>query len=366
MLKEIAIAQEIITKKDVGTIISNIYISASENTLFIKATDLKVNFSTQIPVQVLEEGATTVYCDKFMGILNNLPSGEIEFNQDSKSDDEQTSVTVIICPVGKKIKFQMRSMSQDKFPEFDADDSASYFEIPSKDLKDMIAQTIFSVSTDEQRFFMTGVFFEKSEDNLNLVSTDGRRLAFVSKKLLAGISDFNSAIVHPKILSIVLKHAPEEGNIAMAFVDKMVFFKFGNYRFGSVLLEGQFPKYERVIPQNQSYSFQVGKEDLVSALKRVALMVDKKAGRIYFNISDGVLQITSQQSDMGSADEEIPCQYAGDNFVIAFNYHYIEEPLRYIQAERITFEFTSEMKAVTMHPEPAEDYFHIVMPMQRE
>ena len=95
-------------------------------------------------------------------------------------------------------------------------------------------------------------------------------------------------------------------------------------------------------------------------------MVDKKAGRIFFNISDGVLKITSSQSDMGSADEEIPCQYQGDSYTIALNFRYIEEPLRGINSEKIAFEFTEEMKAVTMRPEPAEDYFHIIMPMQKE
>lgn len=365
MIKEISIAQEIISTKNMGSILSNILIIAQENKLTIKATDIKVNFETQVPVQITEEGTTTVYCDKFMGILNSLPSGEIEFNQEKKENEEQ-SINVIIKPVDKKIKFQMKSMSQEKFPEFYSAENVPYFEVSSKDIKEMIAQTSFAVSEDETRYFMNGVFFEKKGDNLNMVATDGRRLSFVSKSILAGISEFPSAIVHPKILNIILKHAPEEGNIFVAVVDKMIFFKFGNYKFGAALLEGQFPNYERVIPEHQVFNFQVYKVDLVDALKRVALMVDKKAGRIFFNISDGVLKITSSQSDMGSADEEIPCQYQGDSYTIALNFRYIEEPLRGINSEKIAFEFTEEMKAVTMRPEPAEDYFHIIMPMQKE
>lgn len=365
MIKEISIAQEIISTKNMGSILSNILIIAQENKLTIKATDIKVNFETQVPVQITEEGTTTVYCDKFMGILNSLPSGEIEFNQEKKEGEEQ-SINVIIKPVDKKIKFQMKSMSQEKFPEFYSAENVPYFEVSSKDIKEMIAQTSFAVSEDETRYFMNGVFFEKKGDNLNMVATDGRRLSFVSKSILAGISEFPSAIVHPKILNIILKHAPEEGNIFVAVVDKMIFFKFENYRFGAALLEGQFPNYERVIPEHQSYSFQVYRADLVDALRRVALMVDKKAGRIFFNISDGVLKITSSQSDMGSADEEIPCQYQGESYTIALNFRYIEEPLKGINSEKIAFEFTEEMKAVTMRPEPAEDYFHIIMPMQKE
>ena len=364
MLKEIAIAQEIISTKNAVSILSNVLFSAHDNTLTIKATDIKVNFETQIPVQVIGEGSTTVYCDKFMGIINSLPSGEIEFSQTSEGDE--TAVSVVIKPVTGKSHFQMKSMSQDKFPEFDSADNVPYFDIPSKEIKEMISQTTFAVSEDETRYFMNGVYFEKRDDKLNLVATDGRRLSFASKNLLSGISDFPSAIVHPKILNIIVKHAPEEGNVSVAIVDKMIFFKFGNYRFGSVLLEGQFPNYERVIPAQQLHSFQVDKNDIVSALKRVALMVDKKAGRIYFNIGDGVLKISSQQSELGSADEEIPCEYAGDSFTIALNYRYVDEPLRVIESDRVTFEFTEEMKAVTLKPEPAADYFHIIMPMQQE
>ena len=365
MINEIAIAQEIISTKNAGSILSNVSLSAQDNSLTIKATDIKVNFETQIPVQVLEDGTTTVYCDKFMGILTSLPPGEIEFNQKTENGDEQ-AITVLIKPINKKIKFQMRSMSQEKFPEVNASKDAPYFELPSKDLKQMIAKTIFAVSEDETRYFMNGVYFEKKDDALNLVATDGRRLSFISKPLLAGVPDFPSAIVHPKILGIILKHAPEEGNLFLAIVDKMIFFKFGNYKFASVLLEGQFPNYERVIPAKQEHSFQVDKADLVSSLKRVALMVDKKAGRIYFNIMPGTLKITSHQVDMGSADEEIPCEFADDEEAIAFNYRYIEEPLRVMDSERICFEFTADMKAVTMRSEPASDYFHIIMPMQKE
>ncbi len=365
MIKEIAIAQEIISTKQAADIRSNVALSASNNTLTIKATDSKVNFETQIPVQIQEEGSTTIYCDKFMGILTSLPEGDIEFNQETGSEGEQV-ISVLIKPVAKKIKFQIKTMSTDKFPDFSSADNVPYFDVPSKDIKEMITQTVFAVSDDVTRLFMNGVFFEKKGEELRLVATDGRRLSYESKSILAGVADFPSIIIPPKILNIISKKAPEEGNISIAVVDKMIFFKFGTYKFGSILLEGQIPNYERVIPEHQEHSFQVQKNDLVDALKRVALMVDKKAGRLFFNISDGVLKITSHQSEMGSADEEIPCEYAGQNYVLALNYRYVEEPLKVMNSDRITFEFTEEMKQVTMRPEPAADYFHIIMPMQKE
>ncbi len=360
MISEIAIAQEVISTKSALSILSNILFIAQNNTLTVKATDIKVNFETKIPVDIQEEGSTTIFCDKFIGILSSMPEGEVEFKLDQK--DNQT--IAVIRHTTKKIKFQLKCMSQDKFPEFPEAEKVPFFEVPSKELKSMIAQTSFAVSEDETRYFMNGVFFEKKDDNLNLVATDGRRLAFASKAVLGGVQDFPAAIVHPKVLNVVAKHASDEGNISVAIVDKMIFFKFSNYELSSTLIDGQFPNYSRVIPEKQLYSFQVQKSELVDALKRTSLMVDKKAGRIYMKVTPGVLTVTSQESDLGDANEEMPCEYAGEETTIAMNYLYIEEPLKEIKSERITFEFSEAMRAVTIRPEPAEDYFHIVMPMQ--
>ena len=157
MISEIAIAQEIISTKSALSILSNVMIIAQNNTLVIKATDIKVNFETKIPVDIQEEGSTTIFCDKFMGILSSLPAGEIEFNLEQKD----TQTIAIIRHTAKKIKFQLKCMSQDKFPEFPAVQEVPFFEVPGKEFKSMIAQTSFAVSEDETRYFMNGVYFEK-------------------------------------------------------------------------------------------------------------------------------------------------------------------------------------------------------------
>lgn len=358
MVKEIAIAQEIISTKNAMSILSNILLIAENNTLYIKATDIKVNFETKLPVIVDEEGSTTIFCDKFMSILSSLPSGEIEFIQND--------IKVSIKPMAKKVKFDLKSMASDKFPEFSPTENVPFFEVPADQFKQMIEQTIFAISDDEQRYFMNGVFFEKQGDNLNMVATDGRRLAFISKPICQGVADFESVIVPPKILTTVLKRAPSEGMISLAIVDKTIYIRFGNYNFSSILLDGQYPNYSRVIPESQKYSFELEKSDLVDALKRVALLVDQKARRVYLEINTGKLVVTSQESDIGIAREEIPCQYDGDTVTMAMNYVYIDEPIKVMDCDRVRFEFTEPMRAVTLKPVPESDYFHIIMPMQME
>jgi DNA polymerase-3 subunit beta len=356
LLKEITIAQEIIASKNAISILSNIYIEAENDTLSIKATDIKVNFETKVPVIVIEPGSATVFGDKFLGILNSIPEGELEF--------EQNDTKITIKPTFKKVRFQLKSIASEKFPEFPVPNLEHLFEIPVKDFKEMILQTAFAVSDDETRYYMTGVFFEKREDKLIMVATDGRRLAYINKEGEGDIQDFPGIIIPPKILHIIMKRAGDEGLIAIAVTDRIIFVRFGSYNLSSVLIEGQFPNYQRVIPESQSYSFLVNRLEMLDALKRVSLFVEQKSNRMYLKIAPGTLSIYTEESDIGTAKEDIPCKYEGDEVSIALNYRYIEEPFKVIDENEISIHFTDTNRAITIMPEPQKDFFHIVMPMQ--
>jgi len=356
LLKEIAMANEIIVSKNAISILSNIYFEAKDESLTIKATDMKVNFETKVPVTVLEEGSITVYGDKFFGILNSVPDGEIEFEQVENKINIKTSA--------KRARFQLKSIASDKFPEFSAS-GQEFFEIPIKELKDMIEETIFAISDDETRYFMNGVYFEKAEGKFVMVATDGRRLAFINKNV-SGISDFPGIIIPPKILNIVLKRAGDEGMAGISITDKIIFIQFGSYRLSSVLIDGQFPNYRRVIPENQTKSFTVKRHEMLDALKRVSLLVEQKSHRLYLALSPGVVSIYCEENDIGNAREEIPCVYDGEEVTIALNYRYLEEPFKVMNAEEISVLFSDPNKTITIVPVPEKDYFHIVMPMQQE
>jgi DNA polymerase-3 subunit beta len=262
------------------------------------------------------------------------------------------------------MKFQLKSTASDKFPEFSVPGNVDFFELPVKDFKDMVLQTVFAVSDDETRYFMNGVFFEKRDEKLIMVATDGRRLAYIEKEVGAGIKDFSGIIVPPKILNIIIKRAGDEGLVDIAITDKTIFIKFGSYQLSSVLIEGQFPNYQRVIPENQRFSFSVDRFEMLDALKRVSLLVEQKSRRVYLGVSPEKISISSEESDIGSAEEEIPCKYDGDEVSIALNYRYIEEPLKVMSADELCVYFTESNKIITLKPSPEQDYFHILMPMQ--
>ena len=358
LAKEISFAQEIIASKNALSIMSNVLLEAADGALYIRATDIKVGFETRIPVDVVVPGTVTVFCDKLTGILSSIPAGDIEVEYDDSK--------VVVKPQFKKVRFQLKTISSEKFPELPQADDAAWFSLPSKDLKEMITQTVFAVSDDETRYFMNGVFLERTPEGLVMVATDGRRLAYIRKDDDPSIPDFKGVIIPPKILSLILKHAADEGPVDLAVTEKNLFTRFGTYKISSVLIEGQFPNYQKVIPQSQSRFFVLNRAETLDALRRVSIFVEQKSRRTFFNLSAGSLTISSEESELGTAKEEIPCRYAGEDALLALNYKYLEDPFRVINTDDVKIEFTEPNRAITIRPEPETDYFHIIMPMQLE
>jgi DNA polymerase-3 subunit beta len=354
LLKEISMAQEIIASKNVISMLSNIYLEAEKDSLTIRATDMKVHFETKLPVTVLESGSSTVYGDYFLKIISSFPEGEMEFEYNDNNVKIKTAV--------KKSNFQLKSMSSEKFPEFPVSNKG-YFEIPSKNLKEMINQTVFAVSDDETRFFMNGVFFEKKEGKIIMVATDGRRLAYIDKDA-NNIEDFNGVIIPPKILNMITKRAGDEGLIGISVMDKMIFVRFGFYSLASVLLEGQFPNYRKVIPEEHTNSLHVDRLEILDALHRVSQVVEQKSHRVYIDLKPGTMEIYSEEGEIAKGREEIICKYDGEQVSFALNYQYLEEPFKVMNCDEICINFTGPSKAITIVPVPKTDYFHIVMPMQ--
>jgi DNA polymerase-3 subunit beta len=354
--KEIAIAQDIIASKNAFSIMSNVYLEVLDSKLYIRATDAKVGFETEIPISESEPGSLTVFCDKLLAITNSIPEGDMSFEQHESS--------IEIRPRSKNVRFQLKTIAGDKFPEIPRIDDSHYFPLLAHDLRAMISQTIFSVSNDETRFFMNGVFMEKLPDGeLAMVATDGRRLAFISTQE-ADIPDFQSAIIPPKVLSVLLKRASDEGQILMAINEKNVFFRFGNYQLTSYLIEGKFPNYQKVIPKDQRFKFVVERDELQAALRRVSLFVEK-SNKVIFNVSGKGLVLESEETELGAAREELACEYEGDDVVILLSLRYLEDPLKAMDSGSLAIEFSDPSRAVTLRPEPASNYFHIIMPMQQ-
>ncbi len=357
ILKEISIAQEIISSRNSISILSNVLLEADNNSLTIRATDLKVGFETTIPVDITQPGSTTVFCDKFLSVLRSLPEGDIEFSYLDTNE-------LMIKPLFNKIDFKLKIINADKYPELQNISEDKYFDISQKEFIEMISQTIFAVSDDETRYYMNGVYLEHEDNTLSMVATDGRRLSFIKTVNNTENINFDPVIIPTKILQLIKKLSTGEGILSLAVNENNIFVKFNNQKLFSNLIKGQFPNYKRVIPETQEYTVKVQRTLLVEALKRVSLLVEQKSRRIFITFIENTIILNSEESEIGIAKEEVSCEFTGPETTIALNYLYLVEPLRVIEDETIIIKFTEANKAITLVPTTEKDYFHIVMPMQ--
>jgi len=357
LLKEISIAQEVISSKNSLSVLSNVLLTAGKGELKLQATDLKVGFETSLPVEVVQEGTTTAFCDKLLNILRSLPEGEVEL--------EQADPTMLrIRPLSKKVDFQLRCIPSDKYPELARASENMYFDFPQKDFIEMVSKTLFAVSDDETRYFMNGIFLEKRDDNLIMVATDGRRLSYISRRIPVRMENLKGVILPPKILTIVKKLSSGEGSLSLALTDKNVFVRMGATHLSSNLIDGQFPDYRRVIPDAQKFRALVEKKALEDALRRVSLLVEQKSRKVVFSMAEGSLTVFSKESELGIATEELPCEYTDPEMSFAVNCLYMSEPLRELAGEKVLLEFSDVNKAITLKPLPEDGYTNVIMPMQ--
>ncbi len=355
IISEVTTAQEIISTRNTLSILSNVLLETGDNTLFLRATDLKVSFQTEIPVDVIEPGTTTVYCDKFLGILRSLPEGEIEFDQHDQQLD--------IRPKFKKIDFQLKSIASDNYPEIQDVGDNQYFELSQAAFLEMINQTVFAVSDDETRHFMNGVFMERVDGKLVMVATDGRRLSYIEKEVSSPLPAFTGVIIPPKILTMIRKLAGGEGSISLAVTDRHLFARMGTKRLSSNLIEGNFPQYARVIPESQDYEIVVDRDELSEALSRVSILAEQRSLRVFLSVNENALLLHSEESEIGIAREEIACRYSGPEISLALNFHYLVDPLRVMEGKAVIIRFTDSKKAISVVSDDEKEYVHVFAPM---
>ncbi len=359
LLKAITIAQDVITNKSPISILSNVLLQTAENKVIVKATNSTVNLITSFGAEIEEEGELTLFCDKLLTIINSLPMGDVEII--TKENE------VLVQPIGKKVKFKIKSLAADKFPVFNSFDSENSIEVAAKDFKNLIRNTIFAVSTDPNRYIMTGCYLCKKDNLLTMVATDARRMS------VCNCVDFNesftSALIPTKILSVLEKFCNDEGNIKLNSTARTFSVKADKFELSTGLIEGQYPKWEKVIPENLDKTIIVSKKDLEDALKCVSIMVQKN-GRVQMTIDKNKLEISSPDTEYGSSIQEIAAVYDGEPVNIALNALYLNDVLKVIDAESISIDFTiNEDKRVTkalIIRESEVDktaYTHIVMPM---
>ena len=362
LLRILGVAQDIISEKSPLSVLSNVYLKTDKanNKVVVKCSNLKVEATTSFPAEIEEEGETTAYCEKLVRIISALPNGDVKF---SGGDSELT-----IKPESKKASFKVNCLSTDKFPEIRGFDDNGAFKFPAKEFKEMVKSTIFAVSNDINRYFMSGVFFTKHEGKPIMVATDGRRMSFRFENI--EVPDFAPAIIPTQILNLISKVCPSEGDITINIKDKIFCFKGHGFEFISTLIDAQYPNWQRVIPQGLDHTISVAKTEFVEAIKRVGVMLSKKS-TIQFVVEPGKMTVVVPKTEIGQADEEISANYNGEKVEITVNSEYLNDVLTDINGDTVSMEFklnqenkVSAAIVIKDNDTAKVNCTHLVMPMQ--
>lgn len=337
---------------------NNIYLESTADGLRLVATDLEfISLEAEIDASVADQGAVTVPARLLTEVIGSLGGEEI-----SLEADEQHTLRVNSA----RSSFRIRGMSAADFEMLPGMDDPAEFEIPQRDMHTILSQTVFATSRDETRPILTGALFNISAGGIDVVATDTYRLALRKMTADIPIEEGRSAIISERALNEVLRVLEPESDdtVSMALSDSQVTFSIGNVTVGSRLIEGQFPNYEKVLPDSCDRKVTVNRDDFTNTLRRMLIVAREDANRVVLRGSDGTLTITADSQDVGHAEEQIPATLEGEEPEIAFNARYLLDALQAIGEEEVVMELSQPLSPGTLKPQDSDDYVYVIMPMQ--
>lgn len=349
---------QVVPTKSTLPILTNILIEALENKLKISATDLDISMSATVDCEVSKKGSVALPARILFEIIKELPESTVTV--------EAVNARVEIrIPNGS---YKIGSLSPDDFPKLPAVNTKKETRIAGEDLVKMIRKTTFACSTDETRPALNGVLWQTKGDKMQMVATDGHRLAraAVENNKLKGSGE--DVIIPPKVLNLIPKFAEaEKSEVGVIFGENNVIFNLGDTILTSRLIEGPYPNFEQVIPASTDKKLTVNKDELNGAVRRVAILSNALTHQVKFTIKKSSLTLSTNNADVGGEGKEtIDCDYQGDPVEIGYNAAYVTEILSKLEGNEAVFELTSAVSAGLVHsPEmPKSDYLCLIMPLR--
>jgi DNA polymerase-3 subunit beta len=361
LVRELSLSQGVVEKKTTIPILSNVLLEAREDRLYLTATDLELGFRTSCPARVKKEGFGTIPAKKLLDYVRLLPDADITVKF---AENHWASFT---CG---RSRTRIAGMSRESFPEL-PEMPETIAEIPVKQLSAMIARTMFAISMEESRFTLNGALFLLGDKTLTMVATDGHRLAFVQKPSDATNGHLGyRALVPRKAMAEIVKLADEAGSDAKLKFggdDNHLFFEFGPRLLITRKLTGNFPDYERVLPQDNTHIATLSKDEVKGAIERVAQFADERSRAIRVQFIAGEVKIFSSSLETGDSEESVPSEYTGPDIEIGFNAQYLLDFLRAIPQPQVAFGLKDQKSAGELRPvtgDAGDEYRYIVMPMR--
>lgn len=354
LLSGVQIVSKAVPNKTTMSILECILIDATGGTIKLTANDMELGIETIIDGTIEEKGIIALDAKIFLEIVRKLPDNDIVIETDSSYK------TTITC---EKAKFNIIGKSGEDFSYLPFIEKENSIILSQFTLKEVVRQTIFSISDNENNKLMTGELFDINEDILKVVSLDGHRIS-IRKIQLKNSYEPRKVVVPGKTLNEVSKILPgdADSDVTISFTAKHIVFEFGNTTVVSRLIEGEYFKIDQMLSSDYETKVRINKKEFLNCIDRATLLVkegDKKP--IIINISDESMELKIN-SVVGSMNEDIDIQKQGKDMMIGFNPKFLIDALRVIDDEEVEL-YMVNPKAPCFIKNQEESYIYLILPV---
>jgi len=351
--------QSIVPPKSTIPILSNILFDLEGEKLELKVTDLDVSMTSRIDVEVMKKGSITVPARVFSEIVRELP----DYDLDITATENRMEIK---CGSGV---YKLSGFSAEDFPKLPDIHLGRQIKVNARSFCSMVKKALFAVSKDETRPALNGILWHTSEEGLNLVATDGHRLAKVTRSDINITGYKKDIIIPPKVLENLIKLAADEADeIGLILNDNSIIFVLADAVITSRLLEGPYPNYEQVVPKDNNKEMLVEKEILQAAVKRVSILSNSLTHQVKFSLKQNSLELSATNFDFGGeAKESLKVAYQEEDMDIGYNASYILDVMKQIDDDEVKFELNNPTTAAVIKPQKAaenEKALFLIMPLR--
>jgi DNA polymerase-3 subunit beta len=351
-------ASRSISSKAQLPILANVLLKTDKNRLQILATNLETGIVLWLGAKVEREGEITIPAKILTEIVASLPPGKIDLTGEGsllKIATEGYDATLNGIPAGE-------------FPKLPTYSEETLFSLPSESFLEAINQVAFAAATDEGRPVLTGVLFKLQEKKLSLVATDGYRLSLKTLELASPVKEEVSLLLPAKTLMEVARIIADEKatTIKMGFTaeQNQVVFVFSDLELFSRVIEGEFPDYEKIIPQNLASKLTLDREEFSRAIKVVSIFARDSANIVRLKIGKGSLEMSANSPQVGENKNSLSIKLEGEEGEIAFNYRFLQGFLGAVTAEEVSLEMSGPLNPGAFRAVGDESFLHIIMPVR--
>ena len=358
--KSLGYCQGVIEKRSTLPILSNVLLDVGNTNLTITATDLDLIFIHQISnVEILEEGKTTTSSSIIYDIVRKFSSGN-KINFSNPSENKLLLET-------EKSQFNLNCISHSEFPLADENFNQNQFSINSKDLLKLLNKCKFSVSNDETRHYLSGIFLHQTQTDdkifLTAAATDSHRMS-ISKIRMENKIEFEPIILPKKtIFQLCSLLEDYEGEVKISNIKSKIKFELNESILISKLIDGKFPNYVQVIPKENQKKLDVNLKSFLNSVDRVAsVSLDKKDG-VKFNLSKNVLNLSVNNTNSGDGKESLSVKFDHE-LDISFNSKYLIDVASQLEGDDIEIYLKDTGSPALIRDPAGIDSIYVVMPMK--